>query len=58
MILKIFLPKKCEKLTLLTQNKAKLCNNLIITLVFEENAIFFAGKLAKIAENCDQNIDP
>jgi hypothetical protein len=31
---------------------------LIITLVFEENANFFAVKLSKIAENCDHNIDP
>jgi hypothetical protein len=26
----------------LTQNKGKICKNLIITLVFEKNAIFFA----------------
>jgi hypothetical protein len=31
---------------------------MIITLVFEINANFFAEKLAKIAENCDHNIDP
>jgi hypothetical protein len=30
---------------------------IIITLVFEKNAIF-RPKLAKIAENCDHNIDP
>jgi hypothetical protein len=42
----IFLPKKlAKKLAFLTQNKAKLCKILIITLVFEKNAIFFA-------ENC------
>jgi hypothetical protein len=35
----------------LTQNKAKLFKNFIITLVFEKNANFFA-------ENCDHNIDP
>jgi hypothetical protein len=29
-------------LAFLTQNKAKLCKILIITLVFEKNAIFFA----------------
>jgi hypothetical protein len=40
------------------QNKAKLCKNWIITLVFEKNANFFRRKLAKIAENCDHNIDP
>jgi hypothetical protein len=32
----------------LTQNKAKLCKNFIITLVFEKNAIFFA-------ENCQKS---
>jgi hypothetical protein len=46
MILKIFSPKKSAKnLAFLTQNKAKLFKNLIITLVFERNANFFA-------ENC------
>jgi hypothetical protein len=40
------------------QNKAKLCKNWIITLVFEKNANFFRRKLAKIAENYDHNIDP
>jgi hypothetical protein len=54
MILKIFSPKK---LAFLTQNKAKLCKILVITLVFEKNANF-CRKLAKIAENCDHNIDP
>jgi hypothetical protein len=43
MIFKIFSPKKAAKiLAFLTQNKAKLCKKLIITLVFEKNAIFFA----------------
>jgi hypothetical protein len=41
----------------LTQNKAKLCKFLIITLDFKKNANF-RRKLAKIAENCDHNIDP
>jgi hypothetical protein len=46
MILKIFSPKNsAKKLAFLTQNKAKLCKNLIITLIFEKNANFFA-------ENC------
>jgi hypothetical protein len=27
---------------------------IVTTLVFEKNANFFAKKLAKIAENCDQ----
>jgi hypothetical protein len=46
MIFKIFLPKiSAKKLAFLAQNKAKLCKILIITLVFEKNANFFA-------ENC------
>jgi hypothetical protein len=46
MIFKIFLPKKiAKKLAFLTQNKAKLCKILIIALVFEKIANFFA-------ENC------
>jgi hypothetical protein len=31
---------------------------MIITLVFEKKRQFFRLKLAKIAENCDHNIDP
>jgi hypothetical protein len=43
MIFKIFSPKNfAEKLAFLTQNKARLYKNLIITLVFEKNANFFA----------------
>jgi hypothetical protein len=55
-------------LAFFAQNKAKLCKNWILTLVFEKNANFFADnwqkspkigknrrKLAKIA---DHNIDP
>jgi Ni,Fe-hydrogenase III small subunit len=46
MIFKVFSPKNsAKKLAILTQNKAKLCKILIITLVFEKNANFFA-------ENC------
>jgi hypothetical protein len=41
----IFSEKFSKKLAFLTQNKAKLCKILIITLVFEKNAKFFA-------ENC------
>jgi hypothetical protein len=45
-ILRIFLPKNsAKKLAFFTQNKAKLCKILIITLVFKKNANFFA-------ENC------
>jgi hypothetical protein len=49
MIFKIFSPKiLAKKLAFLTQNKAKLCKNVIITLVFEKNANFFA-------ENCQKS---
>jgi hypothetical protein len=58
MIFLIFSPKKSAKNSaFLTQSKAKLCKNLIITLVFEKNANFFRRNLAKIEENCDHNID-
>jgi hypothetical protein len=46
--LNIFAKKSAKKLASLTQNKAKLCENLIITLVFEKNANFFA-------ENCQKS---
>jgi hypothetical protein len=49
MILKIFLPKNSAKtLAFWTQNRAKLSQILIISLVFEKNAIFFA-------ENCQKS---
>jgi hypothetical protein len=58
MIFKKFSPKNSAKnLAFLTQNKSKICKILIITLVFEKNAIF-CRKFGKIAENCDHNIDP
>jgi hypothetical protein len=48
MIFKIFAPKNlAKKLAFFAQNKAKLCKNWIITLVFEKNAIFSP----KIGEN-------
>jgi hypothetical protein len=56
--LKIFSPKNsAKKWRFFTQNKAKICEILIITWVFEKNANFFRRKLSKIAENCDHNID-
>jgi hypothetical protein len=55
MLFKIFSPKK---LAFFTQNKAKICKIVIITLAFEKKRQFFSRKLAKIAENCDHNIDP
>jgi hypothetical protein len=45
----IFAKKFGEKLAFLTQNKAKLCKILIITLVFEKRQIF-RQKLSNIAE--------
>jgi hypothetical protein len=49
--------KSTKKFAFLAQNKTKVCKILIITLVFDKNAIF-CRKLSKIAENCDHNIDP
>jgi hypothetical protein len=46
--LNIFAEKFSEKSAFLTQNRAKLCKNLTITLVFEENANFSA-------ENCQKS---
>jgi hypothetical protein len=45
----IFSPKNfCEKIGIfVTQNKGKLCKNLIVTLVFEKNANFFAENWQK-----------
>jgi hypothetical protein len=49
MILKIFSQKKIAKnWRFLTQNKVKLCKILIITLVFEKCAIFFAENWQKL----------
>jgi hypothetical protein len=49
MILKIFSPKNsAKKLAFYTQNKAKLCKILIIKLVFEKNANFFAENCQKL----------
>jgi hypothetical protein len=42
--LNIFAKKFSEKIGVLTQNKAKLCKILIITLVFEKTANFFRRK--------------
>jgi hypothetical protein len=48
--LNIFAEKFSKKLAFLTQNKAELCKNLIITLVFEKNAIF-SPKIVKNRRN-------
>jgi hypothetical protein len=60
MIFKLFLPKILPKILSFVCSNF-FCKNVIITLVFEKNANFFAEnrrKLAKIAEICDHNIDP
>jgi hypothetical protein len=50
----IFSPKN----GVLAQNKAVLCKNVILTLVFDKNcSCIFRRKLSKIAESCDLNID-
>jgi hypothetical protein len=36
----------------LTQNKAKFCNNLMITLVFKKNKNFFAENWGKSQKIC------
>jgi hypothetical protein len=43
----IFAEKFSEKMAFSTQNKAKLCKILIITLVFEKNANFFVENRKK-----------
>jgi hypothetical protein len=49
MILKIFLSKNSAKIfAFFAQNKAKLCKNWIITLIFEKNTIFFAENCRKL----------
>jgi hypothetical protein len=58
MILKIFLPKNLECWRFLLKLLLVFTKNVIITLVFEKKSQFFRRKLAKIAENCDHNIDP
>jgi hypothetical protein len=59
MIFSIFSPKKsAEKMAFLTQNKAKLCKKFYHNIVFWEKRQFFRRNWAKIAENCDYNIDP
>jgi hypothetical protein len=48
MIFKIFPPKNfAKKMAFFTQSKAKLCKNLIIALVFEKFANFFAENWQK-----------
>jgi hypothetical protein len=53
--LKIFSPKN---LRFFAQTTASFLKKLTISLFFEKTPIFFRRKLAKLAENCDHNIDP
>jgi hypothetical protein len=47
MLFYIFSPQiLAKKLAFFAQNQAKLCTNMIITLVFDKNAIF-SPKIAK-----------
>jgi hypothetical protein len=59
LILKIFSPNLLEKiLAFFAQDTTSFCKNVIITLVFEKKKRnFLRQKFAKIAENCDYNID-
>jgi hypothetical protein len=43
----IFAEKIVTKLAFFTRNKAKLCKNLIITLVFEKRRQYFSPKIVK-----------
>jgi hypothetical protein len=57
--LNIFAENSSKKLADLTQNKAKIClQNFDHNIGFWEKRQFFCRKWAKIAENCDHNIDP
>jgi hypothetical protein len=46
-----------QKMPSFSQTTANFCKNLITTLVLRKTPIF-CRKLAKIAENCEHNIDP
>jgi hypothetical protein len=51
----IFAEKFCEKLAFLDQNKAKLCKNWIITLVFEKNSqkiVIITSTPGGVVKNC------
>jgi hypothetical protein len=47
-----------ENIGVFCSSYSKSLKILIVTLVFEKNAIFFAENCAKVAKHCDHNIDP
>jgi hypothetical protein len=51
-------PKMAETGRFLLKLQLVFAKNSMITLVFEKKRQFFRRKLAKIAENCDQNNNP
>jgi hypothetical protein len=59
MILKIFSPKNLAKiLAFFAQASASFFAKIVIVHWFLRKLQFFRRKSAKIAENCDYNIDP
>jgi hypothetical protein len=56
--LNIFAEKFGKNIGVFSTNYSQFCKKNIITLVFEKKTAIFCRKLAKIAENCDHNIDP
>jgi hypothetical protein len=54
----IFSKILAKTLAFFVQNTASFSKNCFITLVLKKIAIFSAENWAKIAENCDHNIDP
>jgi hypothetical protein len=56
---KIFSPKNlATKFAFLVQNTANAFKNWIVTLVSKKSDMLFRRRWAKIAKNCDHNIDP
>jgi hypothetical protein len=59
MIFKLFSTKNlAKKSAFFTQTKGNFAEKVIITLVFEKNANFFAENWENLAENCHHNIGP
>jgi hypothetical protein len=58
MIFKIFSPKKLRKIGVFDSKQSYIMHIFYHNIGFWEKRQFFRRKLAKIAENCDHNIDP